>query len=199
MTPKARKQQEDVSVLEAEERRKQMLIIGGVIAGVLLVIAALAYLVWQATLPPPGTPVPIQGRDHIQPGQPHDPYNSDPPTSGPHYDTPIAEGFYNEAPADEYLVHSLEHGYVVIWYNCAKITEAECETLKQQIQEAMQSSGLAAVTNTLKLIAVPRPSMEHLLVLTSWGRIDRLDSFDQNRVRRYITLFRETAPENLGQ
>ena len=32
----------------------------------------------------PGEEIPIMGRDHINVGDPHEPYNSNPPTSGPH-------------------------------------------------------------------------------------------------------------------
>jgi len=54
--------------------------------------------VWLATRPTsqaaPGQWFPIQGQQHITPGQTHPAYNSDPPTSGWHSDTPLASGFH---------------------------------------------------------------------------------------------------------
>jgi hypothetical protein len=44
----------------------------------------------------------------------HEPYNTGPPTFGPHYVPPASAGFYDQALPDETLVRSLEHGYVVI-------------------------------------------------------------------------------------
>jgi hypothetical protein len=67
---------------------------------------------------------PLPGQDVLQPGREHKPvgtaltFNSNPPTSGDHYDAWITKGFYNEPREDGYLVHSLEHGYIIMWYDC---------------------------------------------------------------------------------
>ena len=45
-------------------------------------------------------------------------YNSNPPTSGPHYEIWTQAGVYDAPKDDRNLVHSLEHGYVIISYNC---------------------------------------------------------------------------------
>ena len=49
-------------------------------------------------------------------------YDHDPPTSGCHYNiqgqAPIAPGVYNQEIPAEYWVHNLEHGYIVVLYNC---------------------------------------------------------------------------------
>ena len=48
-------------------------------------------------------------------------YSTVPPTFGEHYPTPAPLGrtFYSESdrPAIEILVHNLEHGYTVVWYD----------------------------------------------------------------------------------
>ncbi|MGH2522183.1 MAG: DUF3105 domain-containing protein, partial [Anaerolineales bacterium] len=132
---------------------------------------------------------------HIQPGEPHEPYNSDPPTSGAHYAQPANAGFYTEAPPDEHLVHSLEHGYVVIWYNCQNLTTEACEQLQANIEAVMQKAGDSPITHTPKLIAVPRPTMDTELALTTWGRLDKFDTFDEERILNFIRAFRDKAPE----
>ncbi len=43
-------------------------------------------------------------------------YGSAPPTSGKHFQTPAEDGAYFSAPDVKELVHSLEHGRVVIWF-----------------------------------------------------------------------------------
>ena len=60
-----------------------------------------------------------QGRDHVPAGTTEE-YNSNPPTSGPHYAQWEKPGIYNRVLQDGNLVHSLEHGYIVISYNCTK-------------------------------------------------------------------------------
>ena len=61
-----------------------------------------------------------QGRDHVGSVLGVE-YNSSPPTSGPHYAQWTKRGVYEEPMEDGYLIHSLEHGYVVISYDCTKL------------------------------------------------------------------------------
>lgn len=56
-------------------------------------------------------------------------YNSNPPTSGPHDPDWIRPGVYEVAQDKYKLIHSLEHGYVVIHYNCA-IEGAKAQRVK---------------------------------------------------------------------
>ena len=196
-TPVRARAAQQQSEWEAKEQRRRRLILGGwIIAGALFILM-LGYLVWKEAQPKvqPGEVIPIQGAGHIPVGQPHDPYNSEPPTSGPHYDTPVEAGFYDEAPIDEYLVHNMEHGHVIIWYNCSALSDAECTILKNQIRDTMSRAGVSAITRTLKLVAVPRPSLSTQLALTSWGHLQRLDSFDANAILQFIKAYRDEAPE----
>jgi hypothetical protein len=188
----------EASQWEARQRRRRNLTLGGWVAAGLMFVAVLVYLVVQEAGPAdlPGEAIPIQGQQHIQLGVPHDPYNSDPPTSGPHYDTPAEAGFYEQAPADESLVHNLEHGHVIIWYNCTGLSDEACTSLKNDIRSVMGRAGTSMVTGTPKVVAVPRPTMETQVALTSWGRLQRLDRFDANKILSFIRAFRDTAPEN---
>jgi len=182
---------------QQEERRRRIWILVAVLAAVAFV-AMLGYLVWQQAqpAPQPGQDVVIQGRNHIAEGVPHDPYNSEPPSSGPHYATPAQAGFYDQAPVDEYLVHSLEHGYIIIWYNCEKFTTGTCDDLKAQVKDVMGSAGVSAITGTIKLIAVPRPTEKTVIALSAWGRIDVLQSYNRQEILDFIHAFRDTrAPE----
>jgi hypothetical protein len=160
-------------------------------------VAMLVYLVYKQAQPAPrpGIDIPIQGRNHIAEGLPHDPYNSDPPTSGPHYATPAQAGFYDTAPADEYLVHSLEHGYIIIWYNCGKYSAGTCDQLKSQVKDVMGGAGLSSVTGTLKIIGTPRPGMVQVIALSAWGRLDKLDTFKRQEILDFIHAFRDAGPE----
>jgi hypothetical protein len=196
MTARTRAAQQRAEWQAREERRRRLLIGGWILAG-LAFLGVLAYLIWQEAQPEvrPGAEIPIQGANHIQLGEPHDPYNSEPPTSGPHYDTPVQAGFYDEAPADEFLVHNMEHGHIIIWYNCSDLSATDCDQLKSQIRDTMGRAGLSTITGTLKLVAVPRPTLDTRLALTSWGRLQTLDAFDRDAILTFIKANRDKAPE----
>lgn len=83
----------------------------------LLVLALLYWLIKAVTSPQPGTAVADQGREHVTPGAKVD-YSSNPPTSGPHFESWEKSGIYDQPLADGKLVHSLEHGYIIVSYNC---------------------------------------------------------------------------------
>ena len=88
----------------------------------LLTVLTMAWLAWSASSQSgdlPGKEVPDLGNTHIQRlGDPHVPYNSDPPTSGPHMPGIAPWGFYDKPIPKEYQVHNLEDGGVVIQYSC---------------------------------------------------------------------------------
>lgn len=182
-------------IKRAERQRQQRLVriilsVAGVIA-----LVVVGYFAWNIVGPKPGQSFPLQPRTHIQVGDPHEPYNSDPPTSGPHA-APVQAGFYDEALLDENLVHNLEHGYVIIWYNCAGLDGTQCQTLTGQIKGVMdRASPVSIFTSAKKLIAVPRSTMDAQIALTSWGRMQKLATFDEAEINNFINKLRNQAPE----
>ncbi len=163
----------------------------------LVSVGFIGYRVWKDNQPFPqtGQDVPLQYAGHVRPGDAHEPYNSDPPTSGAHYAQPAPAGFYRDAPADEVLVHNLEDGYVIIWYNCQDLTTKACGQLQADIEIVMDKAGNSPITYTPKLTAVPRPAMDTQLALTTWGWLDKFDTFDEERILNFINAFRDKAPE----
>jgi Protein of unknown function (DUF3105) len=159
----------------------------------LAVLAVIGIIVWQGIKPAAGESVPVMiSEPHIpvdsDPGQ----YNSDPPTSGLHYAEEAQAGFYNENiytfPA-AYLVHNLEHGYVIFWYNCDLLDEAGCPELKSQIRSVMDDLG------GVKLIAYPWNTIDVPLVMTSWGHLQRFETFDADQAKAFYRANLNKAPE----
>lgn len=94
-------------------RDKRALIVGGI-----AIFLGLAYWLWtDASKPLPGESFSDLGREHITDIAEFK-YNSNPPTSGSHFPVWAKKGVYDRAISDGYLIHSLEHGYIVISYNC---------------------------------------------------------------------------------
>jgi hypothetical protein len=170
-------------------------IVGGALAlGFLIVFG---YAIWASFQPEPrlGDAVAIASQEHIAVGQKAVDWTTDPPTSGQHYDQPVDAGFYDIAPPDEQLVHNLEHGYIIVYYNCTGLGETECSNLKEEIRQSMSQAGVSSNTRTPKLIAAPRPTMENRITFTSWGRIYRADGFDRDDYGLYVDQNRDKAPE----
>jgi hypothetical protein len=142
-----------------------------------------------------GEAVAVASREHVPTDTVPGPYASNPPAGGAHFPTDFTEKFYEESdlvglpPHPEgYLVHSLEHGYVIFWYNCAA-AGVDCAGLKKNIQDVMQAEGYT------KMIAFPWPSLDVPLALTSWGRILKLSTTDAARMKLFVEHNRYQAPE----
>ena len=136
-----------------------------------------------------GVAIPTMAARHIEISAQHEAYNSDPPTSGPHYTQPAKADFYDEALPDEQPVHDLEHGYVIIWYNCNVLSTTDCDKLKADIHKVMDESG------GIKLIAFPWRSLDIPVIMTSWGRMERFPVFDPNKAAAFIRANLNHSPE----
>ncbi len=166
------------------------------IIGVVLVINSGAQSASPVTLM--GTPVPITSRDHIPSTNPPGPYNSNPPAGGAHFDTTLPAKFYQESDLaslpkypEGYLVHNLEHGYVIFWYNCS-VSGTDCAALKQSIQNVMNKYG------GTKLIAFPWPSLSVPLAMSSWGQVMYFQTSDEALMGKFVDTNRYQSPEPNG-
>lgn len=186
----------EVSAAHARKRRIQQYVVLGAVGLVAVLIAGL--VIRELARPRPGEAVTIMASDHIAENSAKPSYNSNPPTSGPHYATTVQQGFYPsnaEAPKDEFLIHNLEHGHVVMWYDCTRLDVAGCETMQSQLKQVVADTKLSAFTRTKKLVAVPRQNFGATIALTSWGRLMKLDTFDAGAINAFITEWRDKAPE----
>lgn len=181
----------------ARQRREQMrtyAIWGGL---GLLLLAFIGVMVWRGVRPAAGEAIPeMVSAPHIAPESDPGEYNSDPPTSGLHYASEAEAGFYDENiytyPAG-YLVHNLEHGYVIFWYNCDIVSESECSDLKLQIRTVMDELG------GRKLIAYPWPSLDVPVAVTSWTRLQKFETFDPEQAKAFYRANLNRAPEPNAQ
>lgn len=159
--------------------------------GRLLLLGLASYglflLIARATTPRPGESVLVQGRTHIAVGSPRPEYNSNPPTSGPHYAQPEDWGVYQRELADENVVHSLEHGGIWISYR----PDIDEETKKKLEAIGRRYSG--------SVIVSPRSANDAPIALASWGRLDNLNSFDENRIVEFVKRNKNKSPEALAR
>lgn len=183
-----------------EKRRRQRIISTAVWS--VVAISALAFAgIWllQAIQAPVGEsiPIPPEYETHIEEGTPPGPYPSNPPAGGVHYASTLEAGFYDESDLvslskypEGSLVHNLEHGYVIFWYNCAVLDQNGCSALKEGIQQVITDAGEE------KLIAFPWASLDIPLAMTSWGRLQRFEAFNSSQAHAFITSNLNKAPES---
>ncbi|MFB6281405.1 MAG: DUF3105 domain-containing protein [Haloferacaceae archaeon] len=132
---------------------------------------------------------PSEGARHVARGTDVE-YGTYPPTSGPHYDGTVAAGFYEETPPMGELVHTLEHGAVVIYYDPAALTDAARESLRAWAD---------AHTGTWQSVVVvphPRENPDAPYVLTAWRHLLRMDEYDPQVVRAFLAEYLGRGPEN---
>ena len=148
------------------------------VAIAVLAAAVVGYFAYRAQASLPGTQFPDQGNLHIaSPESPHEPYNSDPPTSGPHLPYIAPWGVHTRPIPRELQVHNLEDGGVVVQYNC------ECPDLAAKLKAVVQRY-------EKNVILAPYPGMTPTIALTAWTRLDVLEEFDEGRIKRFIEAYR---------
>lgn len=172
------------------------------IGAIALVLIGGVFFVRAISQPPPGTHMPDLGREHVSEEQvASTQYNSNPPTSGPHLPSWVRPGIYTESQKEGELIHSLEHGYIVISYNCAALGGETTATTSAQTQSAPCTQLIAAFESIArkkelkKLVVVPRAGMESAIALTAWTYVDTFDAFDEARISKFIDFHRDHGPE----
>lgn len=192
-----RTKRQEIQERRKRERTRRYLTWGGLaVLAVALVAVAVVLLSNTGSVEASGEIVQVGSADHVPEGTDPGPYPTDPPAGGRHYPSTFRAGFYDEEDVtslprryEGYLVHNLEHGYIIYWYNCDADPSINCDDLKNAIREVQEEF------NMFKTIAFPWPSLEEPVVITSWGRILRLDSPDQEKMRAFYRANLNKAPE----
>ena len=118
-------------------------------------------------------------------------YERVPPTSGAHWGGSWeSAGFYTEQPPLESLVHSLEHGAVVVYYDPAQ--------LNSEAEESLRGWASNQTGNWRNFIAVPNPNEnpDSAYVLTAWEKRLAMDEYDDATVRAFTAEYLGRGPEN---
>jgi hypothetical protein len=161
-----------------EGHRRRLRVTGLTVA--VVAAALLGYWAYRAAADLPGVKLPDLGNAHIQMAtNPHVPYNSEPPTSGPHLPYIAPWGIHTAPIVNELQVHNLEDGGVMVQYHCA----TPCPDLVAKLTEIVRRY-------ETQVILAPYPGMRTRMALTAWTRLDAFDDFDEARVVRFIRAYR---------
>ncbi|MGQ0680674.1 MAG: DUF3105 domain-containing protein [Actinomycetota bacterium] len=127
------------------------------------------------------------GREHRPLGEeiPISAYETNPPTSGPHYAERVANwGSYNVETPVSTLVHNLEHGGIIVHYKDQG--DAQIDTIDSFVDEYADG-----------VISNPNPSIDHPIVVTSWDYMQTCDEFNAAAVAGFISERCNKGPEKL--
>jgi hypothetical protein len=137
-------------------------------------------------------------REHIQDPDQKVNYPQNPPTSGRHFAAPADDGLYNGAPPpDTALVHSLEHGRVIIWAKPSLPADA-----RAQLRALMDD-------DDYQMILVRRADMPFAVAATAWnhdptpngtGRLMGCPKWDDgviDALRAFRDEHRSNGPEDI--
>lgn len=135
-----------------------------------------------------------QGRNHIAEGSKHDPYNSDPPSSGPHYadaNAPTPWGVYTQEVPEEVFLHNEEHGGVVITYNPTLLPADQLKKLQALFAPPYSNKTFSPT----KAIVTPRSKDTHAIEIASWTWTMNLDKYDEATLIKYYYQHEGKSPE----
>jgi Protein of unknown function (DUF3105) len=139
----------------------------------------------------PGRKLPDRGQEHIPQGTKIT-YQEYPPSSGKHWPVWAPWAIYKEAVPEEVFVHNLEHGGIVVLYNCA----TPCPDLVRQLEESFAALPKSKFGH-VKVVISPNPRVKGRLALLAWTRIDDLDRFDRDRIVRFVQAWQDKGPEDV--
>ena len=185
----------------------RLLAIGGVLfLGVVLIVLVL--LLGQGTSPNAGVRQTNDGQAHISTNgscraDPAScqlsamPYSSLPGTSGPHWGSPANWGAYSTPQEESQLIHNLEHGGIVVWYDPERVDEAGVSAMTQLVER----ENAQGVGGQFKWILTPWGGTDPLpsaVVATSWNWLLELEEADVAALEAFADEHYGIAPEPNG-
>lgn len=140
----------------------------------------------SSNLPQVGQEIPILGRDHIKDINYKGEYNSNPPTSGTHFEYAEQWGVFGSPQPDVKMIHNLEHGGIWISY----------KDIDDQTKASLEA---IAKANSGSVIMTPRPADDAPIALASWGHLEKLQSYDEAKILEFIKANKNKSPEQMAR
>ena len=133
----------------------------------------------------PGVEFASLGQQHVLPSSPEITYNSNPPTSGPHYFAAAQSGIYDTEFPDRELIHNIEHGHIWISYR-PDLPKDEIEQL-----------AVIAKSYGTKIIMAPRAKDDSPIAIAAWQHVLKSSTVDEVQIRAFINALQGHGPESV--
>jgi hypothetical protein len=193
----ALERQQSKEAAERTEHRQRVRAAVLLVAGLLLLVGlGIAYLVVQdrrvdaleRRLAVPGCTTDTRADGTKGGGHVTDPtYAVEPPAGGDHLEDWSKAGTYSaaDAPADGLLVHSLEHGYVILWHR----SDVPAEVVSRLRQVAQRHRD--------DVLVVERPGSPVPVAATAWGQRLLCQDAQVDAIEAFLDLYVGEGPEDV--
>jgi hypothetical protein len=132
---------------------------------------------------------------HVEPGTDVE-WTNNPPTSGPHY--PVWAAWDREYPTlpRGYYVHNLEHGGIVLLYNCADGCPDVVEQLRN-VARNMEPDSTCTSPITKRVVIAPDPLLPEgvQIAAVAWNAAYTASCYDPF-IDRFVATYYRRAPED---
>lgn len=127
------------------------------------------------------------------------PYSSTPGTSGPHGDpSGIANwGVYTTPQNETQVIHNLEHGGIIIWYDPEAVSAGAVDVLTRYVSTQVSSG----ISGRFKFILTPWGGEDPLpapIVVTAWRNLLELEEADTDAIDQFARSRYGRSPEPNG-
>jgi len=120
-----------------------------------------------------------------------------PPAGGDHYGSWAAFQSYGFPIPHGYLIHCMEHGAVVFYYNCPDGCAAEVAEVQAWF-DTLPEDPLCTGTGALRrVVLTPDPNLDVRWAISSWGQTLRADCFDPEAFGSFYQAHYGNGPEEL--
>ena len=175
----------------------RLLIVGGIlVVGVIVLIVVMITI--SGPNPSAGTLQADKGGGHVADGTnvragDASAYASLPGTSGPHWGTPDNWGIYTQPQAESQVIHNLEHGGIVVWYQADQLDATSLQQLTDWVQSQVRST-------RFKVILSPWAGADfgHPIAITAWNYLLYQDPLDLGAVQGFMDAHYGRSPEPNG-
>lgn len=175
---------------QARRRRTRILLfVAAGVLGLAAIIAAIVLLSGGGD-PGPGVAVPLAGSQHVPVGT-QIRYDRFPPSSGTHYGETVPYGVREETTPEGFWVHNLEHGAIVVLYNCSD----GCPDLVTELRDAYNTFPPSRNFGKVKLTVLPYPRLESRLAYLAWGWEYITDTYQRDDLFRFYQAHLDKGPE----
>jgi hypothetical protein len=134
---------------------------------------------------------PIEGNQHAPVCSPLT-YGTNPPSSGDHYGVWADYQTYGVPFPRGFWVHSLEHGAIVMTYNCTD----GCADDVAYAQALIDSLPADCGSGARRVILTPDPELDVRFAASAWGFTLRADCFDRDAFASFIAEHYDHGPES---
>jgi len=141
---------------------------------------------------------PFVSAEHVPVGT-HVNYNSNPPSSGPHYPVWAAFNVFDKPVQREFYVHDLEHGAVVLLYKCdAPSGCPEVVLALKQVSDALPDDPLCNKAPVrVRTVITPDPLLDVPVAAAAWGWTYKAKCVDVPSLTQFAKDHYAKGPEDL--